>query len=135
MELLLNAVWVFLAATAVSLWLVAWRRRSRSHPLLGLLAVGCLLALLFPVISISDDLLSGHVAMEDASAASKRMLKASDLGKMALAFDADTAAALLPGMEHQPLWQSLGSVTIEPPLAMVSAPIPLTQGRAPPAAA
>ncbi len=134
MELLLNAVWVVLATMAATLWLSAWRRRSRSHPLLGLLAVACVFALLFPVISMSDDLRSTQVVMEDASATSKRMLKASDLSKTPLSLKAAAAAAAVRGPEHQFQWQALGSVTVEQPVAIASVSLPLDQGRAPPTA-
>jgi len=59
MELLLNLVWVATASMAMGAW-VAWRRSSDSDAvpkmLRGAMVVVCVLALLFPVISISDDL-------------------------------------------------------------------------------
>ncbi len=61
MEVLLNVVWVAIAC--VALW--CWRRRAhRGNPLAGLVALGCALLLLFPAISISDDL-HGNVLTED----------------------------------------------------------------------
>lgn len=59
MELLLNLIWVAISSTALLMW-VHWRThsRSRSAPEMvrGLMVLVCILALLFPVISISDDL-------------------------------------------------------------------------------
>src|SRR5689334_14761123 len=59
MELLLNLVWIATASAALVAW-VAWRRSSDSDAvpkmLRGTMVVVCVLALLFPVISISDDL-------------------------------------------------------------------------------
>ncbi|MBV9145004.1 MAG: hypothetical protein JO065_03750 [Acidobacteria bacterium] len=59
MELLLNLVWIAFSCASLTAWAL-WRRRSssRSMPglLRGMLVVTCVLALLFPVISISDDL-------------------------------------------------------------------------------
>ena len=59
MELLLNLVWVAISATALMAW-VSWRRGSASEAapqmLPGVMVVVCILALLFPVISMSDDL-------------------------------------------------------------------------------
>ena len=59
MELLFNLVWIAISATALFAW-ASWRQRSSSETAPGMwLGVGvvvCLLALLFPVISISDDL-------------------------------------------------------------------------------
>lgn len=67
MELLLNLVWVFIVGSALTSWTL-WRRRSDSTlvPALGrgLLVLGCILVLLFPVISITDDLAQSPVLAE-----------------------------------------------------------------------
>jgi len=66
MELLLNLAWMLLAVPAY--WL--WRRDARSRmarritALQCLLALGCVLVLLFPVISASDDLHAMRAEME-----------------------------------------------------------------------
>jgi len=75
MELLLNLVWVLLALPAY--WL--WRRSAgatvrRPSPLQCLLALGCALVLLFPVISATDDLHAMRAEMEE-SASSKRTVR------------------------------------------------------------
>jgi hypothetical protein len=64
MELLLNLVWFFLAAVA----LYAWGCRL-NHPQaqLRLVVLLCLLALLFPVISATDDLHAMNSEMEDST--------------------------------------------------------------------
>jgi uncharacterized iron-regulated membrane protein len=58
-ELFFNLLWVALACSTSLAWMM-WRRRSRWREaptlLRGLMVVVCILALLFPVISISDDL-------------------------------------------------------------------------------
>jgi beta-lactamase regulating signal transducer with metallopeptidase domain len=79
MELLLNLIWVVLAVSA----LYAWSRR-RNHPQSRphLIALICLLALLFPVISATDDLNAMRSEMEDSSP-SKRSLKQAATGKTA----------------------------------------------------
>jgi hypothetical protein len=75
-ELLLNVVWVLLALPAF--WL--WRRGAdarlgrRVSSLQCLLALGCVLVLLFPVISATDDLHAMRAEMED-SAISKRTVR------------------------------------------------------------
>src|SRR5258708_710583 len=69
MELLLNLALVLLGLPAY--WL--WRRRAgaraarRFDSLQVLLALGCALVLLFPVISASDDLHAMRAEMEDSS--------------------------------------------------------------------
>jgi hypothetical protein len=78
MELLLNLAWVLLALPAY--WL--WRREAESRPscrvssLQCSLALGCVLVLLFPVISASDDLHAMRSEMEE-SATSKRAVRAA----------------------------------------------------------
>jgi hypothetical protein len=69
MELLLNLAWLLLALPAF--WL--WRRNFHTRALgkLGslqcLLALACLLVLLFPVISATDDLHVMRTEMEESS--------------------------------------------------------------------
>jgi hypothetical protein len=76
MELLLNLAWVLLALPAY--WL--WRRDTEVRAarwvssLQCLLALGCVLVLLFPVISASDDLHAMRAEMEDSSI-SKRTVR------------------------------------------------------------
>ena len=56
MELALNYVWLLAAATLLGLW---WKqKRVTTRFWIGeLLAIGALLIVLFPVVSVSDDLL------------------------------------------------------------------------------
>ena len=73
MELLLNLLWLLLVMPAFWLWRysrTAPERRAAS-PLHCLLALGCLLVILFPVISATDDLNAMRAEMEE-SPASKR---------------------------------------------------------------
>ncbi len=71
MELLLNLFWVLLAALVLCRWSRGRNHlRSRAH----LIALICLLALLFPVISATDDLHAMRPEMED-SASNRRCLK------------------------------------------------------------
>jgi hypothetical protein len=75
MELLLNLAWLLLALPAF--WL--WRDSRVAHDgrrftsLQILLALGCMLVVLFPVISATDDLCAMRTEMEE-SPASKRNL-------------------------------------------------------------
>jgi hypothetical protein len=83
MELLLNLAWVLLALPAYWLWRRGDDARSRRgiNSLQSLLALGCALVLLFPVISATDDLHAMRAEMEDSSI-SKRAVRqaASDKG-------------------------------------------------------
>jgi hypothetical protein len=59
-ENLLNLSWLFLVVASLIWWHVHWStrqgERGRRESLLSLLALSCLLMLLFPVISLTDDL-------------------------------------------------------------------------------
>ena len=67
MELLLNLCWILLTAPAFYLFA---RRQPRSNPLQCLATLGCLLVLLFPVISASDDLCAMRQEMEESNSSS-----------------------------------------------------------------
>ena len=77
MELLLNLVWLMLALPAVLL-LRRGPVLGRSSGYLGrsrsFLILGCVLVLLFPVVSVTDDLHALRQEMEESSP-SKRMVK------------------------------------------------------------
>jgi hypothetical protein len=77
MELLLNLLWLLLVLPAYWLWRkrTGMQQRGFSSGQL-LLALGCLLVLLFPVISASDDLHAMRAEMEE-SAISKRTVRAA----------------------------------------------------------
>ena len=73
MELLHNLLWLLLAMPAFWLWrysrIVPARRKA--GPFYCLLALGCLLVILFPVVSATDDLRAMRAEMEE-SPTSKR---------------------------------------------------------------
>jgi hypothetical protein len=76
MELLLNVAWLLLVLPAY--WLFrhdAHTRRVTS--LQSLLALGCVLVLLFPVISASDDLHVMRAEMEESSASKQAVRQAT----------------------------------------------------------
>jgi len=77
MELFLNLIWMVLAASTMCAW---GRRRNHPQSRPHLIALVCLLALLFPVISATDDLNAMRSEMEDSSP-SKRGLKQAVTGK------------------------------------------------------
>ncbi|MGA9978772.1 MAG: hypothetical protein WBQ08_09065 [Candidatus Sulfotelmatobacter sp.] len=69
MELLLNLAWLLLALPAYWLWRrsFATRAQGRLSSRQCLLALACLLVLLFPVISATDDLHAMRAEMEESS--------------------------------------------------------------------
>jgi hypothetical protein len=73
MELLLNLIWVALAIGSFVVFMRRQHQSSRDGGLYwrSLLALGCMLLLLFPIISASDDLHPTQALMEEAT---KRVL-------------------------------------------------------------
>jgi len=67
MELLLNLAWLLLALPACWLWLGRKRPHTRaSSALQFLLVLGCMLVVLFPVISATDDLCAMRAECEES---------------------------------------------------------------------
>jgi hypothetical protein len=105
MELLLNLAWMLLVLPAYWLWQRNTRALNRVSSRQCLLALGCVLVLLFPVISASDDLHAMRAEMEES--ASKRSVrlasgeKTSTANRLELppAALANTAAFYVPGIE------------------------------------
>ena len=106
MELLLNLFWLLLIGPGVYLWL---RERRRAKSLFQFsIALCCLLFLLFPVISASDDLHAMRQEMEESSP-SKRALK--QIAKRAPGQDSSAPPAqLTPAIEVLPCNHVCGDV-------------------------
>ncbi|HZW95776.1 MAG TPA: hypothetical protein VFF64_22710 [Candidatus Eremiobacteraceae bacterium] len=134
MELVLNLAWVLLALPAY--WL--WRRGAGAQQkrcvtsVQCLLTLGCVLVLLFPVISASDDLHAMQAEMEE-SATSKRAVRQAA---------SDKSSAWTNRMQSPPIMAASATrlgldevgllevpVTCFSPLAR---PCVLSAGRAPP---
>jgi hypothetical protein len=134
MELLLNLAWLLLAFPAYWLW-----RGSRSGAegkftsLQCLLALGCVLVILFPVISATDDLIAMRTEMEE-SPISKRSVR---LGTHDKASAWTTRSQNLPVVLGMPWSFALGSehsdLPLIPSVFLPAAPSALPAGRAPPA--
>jgi hypothetical protein len=80
MELLLNLAWLLLALPAYWLWRGSCRRQHQFTSLQCLFALGCVIVVLFPVISATDDLRAMRAEMEE-SPASKRSLRQATTDK------------------------------------------------------
>lgn len=132
MELLLNLAWLLLALPACWLW-----RSSRTATggrnltaLQCLLALGCMLVILFPVVSATDDLRAMRSEMEESPASKRTILQASNDKVSAGKLQTPLALASTAGFSiviHQ-AWQPLAS----PRLFMPAAPAVERAGRAPP---
>ena len=99
MELLLNLLWLMLVLPAIVIGRRAPkcdRNSGHLHRSRSLVLLGCLLILLFPVVSATDDLHAMGVEMEEASP-TKRMLHVSTGNKSAgWRLDSDSYARIVP---------------------------------------
>jgi len=85
MELLLNLAWLLLAMPAFWLW-HSYRsapHRRKFTALQCLLALGCMLVILFPVVSATDDLRAMRNEIEE-SPASKRTIRQASNDKISI---------------------------------------------------
>lgn len=131
MELLLNLAWLLLALPAC--WL--WRRRisrCKLSSLECLLALACVLVILFPVVSATDDLAAMRTEMEE-SPASKRSLHQANAEKASIwnlrwQGPAALASPVVVFAANREGWQLLSSLSLFPP----DAPAVERSGRAPP---
>jgi len=73
MEALLNAVWLLVAVSLLFLWRHRWLPQIRKHSLdrrrQSFVGLVCVLAFLFPAISLSDDLHPAVVTLADTKSA------------------------------------------------------------------
>jgi hypothetical protein len=70
MENLLNLIWLIVASVAIYVWRFRWlksRQNPRARVLVEAVAIGCVLVLLLPVISLTDDLHPEIVIVDAAS--------------------------------------------------------------------
>jgi hypothetical protein len=134
MELLLNLAWMLLALPAYWLWRrdAGARVERRISPLQCLLALGCVLVLLFPVISASDDLHAMRAEMEE-SATSKRTVRQAGCDKSSAWVNRLQGP---PALAESAAWQVVQEVgRLEDSvvrLAPVARPRVVHAGRAPP---
>jgi hypothetical protein len=79
MELLLNLAWLFLALPAYGLWHASRTPQAsrKFSSLQCLLALACLLVVLFPVVSATDDLRAMRAEMEESPSSKRTIRQAS----------------------------------------------------------
>jgi len=97
MEVLLNTIWLMVAIGSFLFWRPAKfigappdRGHGRSF---GIVALACALVLLFPVISLTDDLHAEQVAMEDSS---RSVMKARNMVQGCLRAGSSSFATAVP---------------------------------------
>lgn len=136
MELLLNLVWLGIAIASYVIlgWRLARRGRKATSPrrVQSIMALSCVLAILFPVISLTDDLHEMQATLEEASSA-RLVIKQCGATHLLTAKRALHSIHLAaPSFATAMHWTVLGGVTIQ----KVSRPSPGVQvsklSRAPP---
>jgi hypothetical protein len=135
MELLLNLAWLLLALPAYVLWRSSRTggRRNRFGSLQCLLALGCALIVLFPVISATDDLHAMRAEMEESQASKRSIRQAGTDRASAGNHRSHNPPAVLCAGEM--LFTPAEHRAIRPLSALIlpMAPAPVRNGRAPPA--
>jgi hypothetical protein len=134
MELLLNLAWLLLAIPAYQLWRNSTPRKRRYgfSSRQCLLALGCVLVLLFPVISATDDLHAMRAEMEE-SPASKRSIRQAGNERPIPQTTLQSPPALVTSIASFLLPTDFGMVISQTVRLLPQAPSLLNAGRAPPA--
>jgi len=134
MELLLNCLWLMLALPAIWLWRRAPHSCHESREFNSgrcLIALACLLILLFPVISATDDLHAARAEMEESNS-SKRALKQSAGEKGVRIHYSTSPPQLLSLLFARPNDEMFAGPVIQNDLAPEPGPLGIQPGRAPP---
>lgn len=133
MELILNLFWLMLTVPALWLWHKRGLRSDQNkRPCLLLLSLGCLLVLLFPVISASDDLRA--IRVEAVDPITGDTLRDSSPGRSSQPADHGNTSFTVPEAPfvvsiEDPVWSAANSApTPKAGLRLVS----IRVGRAPP---
>jgi hypothetical protein len=134
MELLLNLAWMLLALPAYWLWRrdAGLRLARRVSSLQCLLALGCALVLLFPVISASDDLHAMRAEMEESSTSKRTVRLASGEKHSAWVNRMQGPPALLSSALWLPAPQAARLDISSSCITPLARPCALHAGRAPP---
>jgi hypothetical protein len=134
MELLLNLAWLLLVLPAYGIWRqgAVAKRPNRFNSLQGLLALGCLLVLLFPIISATDDVHAMRAEMEEPGA-SKRSVRQASQDKFSVKVSRlHNSPAILENASAFALSCDGGRESVIASSSPLAAPSILRAGRAPP---
>lgn len=124
MEILLNILWMVVALLAIANWRA---RRSHHHAAHAALALTCALLLLFPIISLSDDLHGSALYTEEAPA--KRLVAgAGHAVQHGMTLPVAPVTLPAPAMVRR---ESVASAVLQVPVLVV----PRTDPRGPPSPA
>jgi len=134
MELFLNLLWLLLAVPAVWVWHTARCRHvgSAGQSRQCVLVLGCVLLMLFPVVSVTDDLQAMRPEIEES--ANRTGLRNSSHGRCSSLPDGVSgnfalSAARAAVSPDQSVWLEVLSPSVLRPAAVL---VPTRAGRAPP---
>ena len=137
MELLLNLLWLMLAVPAV----LIWRRQSVSPRSSGkqcrsrsFVLLGCLLALLFPVVSATDDLHPISAEFEESGSFKRTVKQSPGVKSPACSHDGGGAARLAQLAWFRPENHAFGAVSEYLPVLQRQTLVRTIDDRAPPEA-
>ncbi|HEV2401729.1 MAG TPA: hypothetical protein VGS27_32645 [Candidatus Sulfotelmatobacter sp.] len=132
MELLLNLAWLLLALPAFLLWRDSRSAHTRRKftAFQCLLALGCMLVMLFPVVSATDDLRAMRAEMEE-SPTSKRSIAHSSSEK-AFASNSQVQSAVAISSYSFGLVEHGWHFAVTIPLSTPASPAVARASRAPP---
>ena len=135
MEVLLNATWLLVAVEAFLFWRPAKFKGTPTDrgqgAFFGIVALACALVLLFPVISLTDDLHAEQAAMEDSS---RSVMKARNRvqGCLRAGRSLFLAAVTHAPYSAAPLHLFLGTVVLVETRVLCLTLISTHEGRSPP---
>jgi|SRR5579864_3745592 len=138
MELLLNLVWLLVVAVAIVSWLYHNRDRSTARPrvLLQMITLACILAVLFPAISATDDLHASQLAVEASDVARKVLMSMNTVTSSGtVGWLHFLPALLLLAMAVTPRRKFFTKVSQSRCMLPVAAQLSLLKSRAPPSRA
>jgi len=134
MELLLNLAWLLLALPACWIWGRRARARRNFSAAQCLLVLGCVLVMLFPVVSATDDLCAMRAEIEESPAGKRGFRQAGNDKPSAWhgllhIFPAQVGPSTSFALNVE--WAELRSGSPRP---VAERPLTLRPGRAPPSA-
>ncbi len=137
MELLLNIAWLMLVVPGVLIWRCqsAFARGSgRQYHSRSFVLLGCLLALLFPVVSASDDLHPISAEIEESGPFKRTVKQSPGVKSPVWSHDGGPAAQLAHGASFRPENEAFGAVLEYLPVLPQQALVSTINDRAPPEA-
>jgi hypothetical protein len=133
MELLLNLAWLVISLAAILLLRGNWRRR-KGPPLREWIALATFLFLLFPVISLTDDL-HPEIALAEAATGKKhfQLLRAHGSGSQPqTSHGPGVRAVVFRNRFNAALELQFSAVIAQDASIVLSAPTKVSSGRSPP---